>query len=271
MANKKHKNPPLKEDLKFENDLMELRLQVELGMTHLHKGDDIPEEVRSEFLNNVYEFEKQYAENRQVLLYDYIKRPPFRKAEELSPVEITAELQRLREHLRKHRIELGVIYKYSDEVIYKFMTEEFFMKSMNDISIMGMTSHFIYEDYHPNFKEDMDRRACEFIEALLKNTWDDFFSDFYLKKETEWKGKKYNRKELSGIIQAFQESMFKIRRLKIKITNSSYISGSTTGCVTGLLSYESRKQNKSFDGEFEICLALSYNCWGISQVSIPGF
>ena len=41
-------------------------------------------ETENEWLNCIYNFEKQYAENKRIKLYDFLGRPEFRKVNDLT-------------------------------------------------------------------------------------------------------------------------------------------------------------------------------------------
>jgi len=78
------------EKLQKENELLKLKLQSEFGMEKMDSSLD--KETENKWLNDVYNFEKQFAENKQCKVYDFINRPKFRRVDELTKEEISKEL-----------------------------------------------------------------------------------------------------------------------------------------------------------------------------------
>lgn len=60
---------------------------------------NLPPDVENEFLRNVQVFEEAWKDVKYVKGYDFIGRPPFRKAEELADEEIESEVKKLHETL----------------------------------------------------------------------------------------------------------------------------------------------------------------------------
>lgn len=63
-----------------------------------------------------------------------------------------------------------VIYGDTDErEAYRFITEELLDEEIDDIQIPGMVTHFVYEEFHPNDREDAKMWAEEFLSAFFSN------------------------------------------------------------------------------------------------------
>jgi hypothetical protein len=86
------------------------------------------------------------------------------------------ELERLFNLLAENNIFLEVLYDYDSEtlLIYDFITQELFHEEIDDISIPGMNTNFIYEDFHPNQTEELKRESVEFWESYLENDSEHF-------------------------------------------------------------------------------------------------
>jgi hypothetical protein len=136
------------DEIRADNALMKLKLEMDYGM----KGSEFSEIhplIEHQFLSQVLDFEKHYKDAKQVSIYDFLGRPSFRKAEELLPEEFSPELERLRSVMLEKNMVLDCIHTYPDELIYRFITEEFFLEETDDFMIEGMTKGFIYEEFHP--------------------------------------------------------------------------------------------------------------------------
>ena len=170
------------EKLQKENELLKLKLQSEFGMEKMDSSLD--KETENKWLNDVYNFEKQFAENKQCKVYDFINRPKFRRVDELTKEEISKELEKLTEIMRTNGIELSTICDYEDEIIYRFITEELFNQETDDVHVHGMMNCFIYEEFHPNHDYDIREHCNEFVECLISKKWDEFSYNGKIEKDT---------------------------------------------------------------------------------------
>ncbi len=264
-------NPLNPEDeLKAENELLKLKLELEHGMKQSETSLLTPE-AENQWLNRMYEFEQQYKDSQRVKVYDAIGRPDFRKLDDLPGEEIPKALEELLSLMGRKGIALDCCCEYEDAVIYKFITEELFEHEMDDISIEGMVYHFIYEEFHPNHEYDLRRYATEFVESLLHRKWNSEFDVFQLDDIITFKGKDYNSDEISAITLAFQENRtFHIDKLEIKQVIFDVEQGA--GEVQGQLAYHAHSSQSSLfhQGPIEICFEYESGYWYINGFHLPG-
>src|ERR1017187_2494456 len=109
--NDEFKNMTDEEKLHAENELLKLKLQAEFGMENMDSS--LNSGMENEWLKNIYNFEKQYSENKRIKIFDFIGRPAFRKVEDMNKKEISQELQRITELMQSNGIELGIIDRKS--------------------------------------------------------------------------------------------------------------------------------------------------------------
>lgn len=153
-------------DVSVENELLMLKLKAEFGAECISGSGDVPPELINQFLKSVYALEHQFRRSQQeISIYDRIGQPHFKKESELSDRELVRELKRLRNILRKHRLELDILGNRSPREIYRFITEEFFKHQIGDIDVPGYTSHFCYEDFHPDREAEVKQCLIEFLRA----------------------------------------------------------------------------------------------------------
>ena len=166
MENQKDPSLTKEDELKSEIAALKMKLGLEFGM----KMDDtssLSPDVESQWLRNVYAFEQQFSQAKRIKVYDYIGRPVVMKYDELTPDQIRKELERVRVIMENHALELDCICQYDDAIIYKFITEELFEHEMDDMTIPGMTYHFIYEEFHPNHDYDLREHSKGLIETIF--------------------------------------------------------------------------------------------------------
>jgi hypothetical protein len=59
--------------------------------------------------------------------------------------------------------------EYSDEIKYKFISEELIHEEAQMMNMPGMIMHFIYEEFHPNKDFDIRNRIKHFLFTLFEN------------------------------------------------------------------------------------------------------
>ncbi len=257
------------EKLQAENELLKIKLQAEFGMKEM--GSSLGKEVENEWLNYIYNFEKQFSEGKRCKVYDLLNRPEFRKADELTKEEITTELQRIEEIMLSKGIELGTICDYEDELIYRFITEELFEHETNDMQVPGMMSCFTYEEFHPNHQYDICEHADEFIEILISKKWDSYMGGILLSASVSFNDTIYTKETFQEIIEAFQANHKKLKLGKWKTELVLFDLKTETGFLEGDIKYKSITTSEVFEGEVYLEFILEYDYWSISKVVVPGF
>jgi hypothetical protein len=156
------------EDLRMQNELLKLKLKAELGAEPFSVSDISPE-IENEFLKNVLTFEHNFAKSKPAKVYDLMGKPDFKKSDNLTDNELEKELTALVDLLAKKNIEVyfGDNDDYDNQTRYQFITEELFDHEITFALMPGMTTHFDYEEFHPNHKKEIKRRAIKFLTAWL--------------------------------------------------------------------------------------------------------
>ena len=122
--------------LKFENELLNIKLGLEFGLEKYQESHLDPE-IENAWLESIYEFEKQFKHVKQSKVYDVIGCPEFPRLSDLQPEEVAGELKKIVDLLWKHSIVIDYYIKYDDALIYQFITEEFFQHEIEHISAGG--------------------------------------------------------------------------------------------------------------------------------------
>lgn len=139
------------ENLHFENELLQLKLQAEFGAKVIRQADSqLPPEILNVWLNNVYNFEKKHDSTTEVIIYDYIGRPLYAESALLDDNKLSKMLKHIEGILSKHQIILHRKKGYSDRLIYTFITEKLFFHKIHPIDLPGFTNNLIYEEFLEN-------------------------------------------------------------------------------------------------------------------------
>ncbi len=263
------------EKLVKENELLKLKLSAERGAT-FDESTDLDPAIENQFLKNVIEFEKQYAVAKPKPVYEIIGKPVYKKAEELTHDQLSSELKRIDEILTSHGIMMDFLAEYPDEVMYRFITEELFVHETDFISVPGMMTGFIYEEFHPNHEYDIRERAVEFI----KGWFDRDFSEFSWELASEWttdqgiilkKNEVLEKfKSIFKNFKSFQNTDYNILDIHPDVQDGKE---EGLGHAEGMVKYDGLTQEGNrihYEGPFKLYLKLEYNWWNIFFAHWPG-
>lgn len=267
------------EQLRIENELLRLQLQAETG-ADIHQLSDVPPEVENAFLNNILAFERQLDNLEEETIFKIIGEPAdFKKEAELSDEEIEKELPRLMELMKEKGIEVDYGMEYPDRLKYKFVTEELFEHETQKFDIPDMVNHFIYEEFHPNYKLEMDNLAGDFLEKWLsqnieEDSWELAEEWIGADKET-----KYTKSQVLDRIQHIFDAYLRFEHGSFNIEESFFeeqpegASIQATGVVEGNISYDAVLESKEvqhISEAFTLCLKFENGNWEIYSMALPG-
>lgn len=146
-------DPNEKNDLEVDNQFMKMKLMLEYNAKFEEKGEgEIPPEIENQFLKQVMEFEKQFAEHKVVKVFDKIGKPTqFRPVGELSDEDIPGAWEELRDYMFSHQVVLDHCSpNVKEKELYRFVTEELFDCEVDDIKLPGFFTNFIYDEFYPD-------------------------------------------------------------------------------------------------------------------------
>ncbi len=166
------------EQLRYENELLKIKLQAELGAV-FGTSDDIPPEIERQFLEQVLLFEKMKGDTPAVRLGDYLGHQTWPVSDTLSAQELEKEWASVAALLAEKRIHVDFLADYPLSVKYDFVTTELVNEEFYPPVLEGQAVGFIYEEHHPNHAYDLEQLA----ERLLR----DFFNN-EITPETDYLG-----------------------------------------------------------------------------------
>ncbi|MBK8983442.1 MAG: hypothetical protein IPM38_14275 [Ignavibacteria bacterium] len=261
-----------RENLKAENDLLKMKLTAEFGMKEMKS--DLPDELENEWLNNIYNFEKQFKDAKRISVYERLDKPEFKKMSDMNDEEISSELDCFFELMEKNNLTLNFLCDYNDRIKYEFITEEFFKKEIDDIRIDGMNTNFIYEDSHPNHEYDIKEAVDDFFKFFLDERFNEEHTGFiYLNDMISYLGKTIPKNEYIKILITFREEINPAGLDFIEFFNVTFDLEKKTGEVSGAISFsvlENGLPNGQITSEFKLNLIYDeFGFWLISKNSFP--
>lgn len=245
-----------------ENKFKRMKIELEHGGFFGDVHADVPPEIEGIFLDNIMKFENQFKNAKQVTVFEKIGKPSWIKSADLSPEELEVELERLFKILEAHSVFLEVLYDYENEslLIYDFLTLEFFDIETNDISIQGMMSNFIYEEFHPNHYEDLKKDSFEF--------WTDYFANDSERFDEFTLGDLLNSEEMIDFRYSF--TTFKKITINVVAVDFKLKKGKATTKVK--LYFEAVIDNQNtiiFDCESVMKFTHHNEYWYLQEVQLP--
>ena len=115
--------PGSEDDLRAENEVIKLKLELEHGMTG--HGSVLSPEVENQWLKSIYNFETMLTSAQGLTIYDLIGRPEVRPLHALKPEKVSAELKKVLGLLEKNGITIQNLERLDDLAFYRMLTEEF--------------------------------------------------------------------------------------------------------------------------------------------------
>jgi len=164
------------ENLRLENELLKIKMQAESGAFFGGSGS-LPPEIENAFLQNIQAFEAAWQDSKPQKVYDLLGQPDFKMADSLQPEEVSPALEKMHELLAEHNMALDVQGEYDPIVIYRFITEELFEHETDGMSFPGMTSHYIYEEFHPNHTINIERAANDFFDHWFGRQFNEYSTE----------------------------------------------------------------------------------------------
>jgi len=279
MENLTHEQPLSnnpEENLRLENEFLQLKIQAELGAETEISGNT-PAEVTNKFLKNVLAFEKEYAKASPMIIKNLIA--PFQASpiEELSDSQMKSHLDKLELALFEKQIIVDYIGEYEDREKYRFITEELLETEIFNVGIPGFFVHYIYEEFHPNHALDIENRTKELISSwcdhdLNEHKWT--LDEFVILPG----GKTLSKSQAIQQLKAMFNCYSNFRECRYTIDKLDYEYDETTesghGKVTGNVEYIAvaiEQKETRLSGPYIVNLNCQYGWWTINYFSLPGF
>jgi hypothetical protein len=255
------------------NDVRRQRIIEKYGA--IFSGDDgaVPPELEADWLLHIEEFEQQYENARQTTVREYCGNPSFPPFESVPPGGFSDEMDRVVDFFAGHNIFIHTVADASDEELYRFATTEFLDQEIDDIRVEGLTSHYIYEEYHPNEEFAAKCTGEGFVETLFRR--DERFLPLCLSHEsiTVDSGIPKPREEALDLIWAFYRRypLFTGNTIGVIETRLEGDAATVRLNITwsGLEAPEMKPA--AFQGEGIICLKRREpGCYEVIGFTIPG-
>jgi len=113
--------------------------------------------LENTFLNYIKQFEEQSEIAEDIELLEYLGNPQFKKLEEINLQELSKEIDNVLSIYNENLVNISVSEdsEVTEDEYYNFLTIELPKHVMQNMRVSGMTTNFIYEEFHPSDKLDV--------------------------------------------------------------------------------------------------------------------
>lgn len=273
----KFSNDP-EEDLRLQNEFLKLKMMAESG-AHFGGDGNLSPEMENQFLNNILEFEKQHSQSEEKKIKDILGNPVFEKEETLDDAEFEKANKILNDLLEEHQLQIDFSSERSERFKYNFITTEFLEHETPFFFAKGMTSHFSYEEFHPDHEQDIRERTHQFLDDFLERKLDP--ETYYIEDEiAEPDGNIIMREEymkrfeaMYEATQSFEDYSFKIEKIDYELHEDDEEKVSM-GFSEGLITYTivwPTGERRVIEGPFKIYFTRAWDVWKIFFFYLAGF
>ncbi len=264
------------ENLRLENDILKLKMQAQFGaITQISPG--LPPDIENEFLQNIQRFEDAWQNVKFIKVHNLAGMPAFKKAESLSSENIGIELARIEKLLAEKNIYLHVHGEYEPSTIYRFITEELFEHQTEDMQREGFQNNFIYEEFHPNHKLDLEETTEGFFRSWFTKNFDEHsleLSQVMMSAD----GTQFTHAEMVNMLTKTLANFTSFSNEKYKILDTSYewneCNTQGMGFTEGVVTYDAEiesDESVNIIGPFKLYFCNQHGYWNIFYFIFPGF
>lgn len=269
------------ENFRLENEFLKMKMMAESGGIFGGSSESgIPPGIENQFLKNVIEFERNYANAKPQKIIDLLGSPAFEDEKDMDEKKFNDEFIRLNKLLDDHNINVGFLAPQPDRVKYHFITMELFEHEMEFIPVNGMTANFIYEEFHPDHKNEITEVTDEFV--------NDFF-DRKLNIDTQYindeiiipDGNVITKEQLINRLYSMYEVAVEFKSTSYRLDNVQFeIKGETEDGPSGMGFSEGEIQYdmifkdgaiRKIHGPFKIYFGREWGSWQIYFFYLAGY
>lgn len=216
------KNTSYTEILRQENEITKLKIQAEFGI-ELNNEEELNPIIESIWLNQILEYERSMINNKKITVGEMLDYPICKAVEEIGDDEVSVELQKIMELLRHKNIVVDSIHGIDDMEMYRFITQELFLKETDSNFPKNMIVCFVYEEFYPNDESDIKIKTNEFIHALIDKE-ETFIDRYFVSFDDEEKESAFQKMKRRIIL--FRDAFDEICLEEFNITSLDIIHNS---------------------------------------------
>ena len=259
--------------LRRKNEVLKKKITGISGGETVYIAEGVSEGLENQFLQNVLAFEAQYKKKKRVKVIEKIGNPgDFRPVNEIPETEIEQEWLKLYNYMYEKGVDLQVCSpNVNARDLYRFTTEELFKMKTDNISIPGMMTCFIYDEFHPDHQYENQHMVVDYCikDFFCKNK---MFEFHFNRAVTLNNYEKLSWTEYQSLINSYRSGFERTKNLEIKV-NTSIVEnnyGKVSGSYKVLFIKRQQSEEKCGNWTVELCLSKKFGCWLINNIQIEG-
>jgi len=193
----------------------------------------------------------------------------------LDDTEIELALEQITCLMYEKNMEIYFGDGYDSRLKYHFITEELFEHETDFTPMPGMTTHFDYEEFHPNHQKDIERATLKFLMGWFSRDIDECgwqLADYFALPDRKILSKGEVVTQLTNIFEAytaFTDDKYLIKDIGFQLQEDGGL-----GHAEGVLKYRATLESGehiSMEGPFKLYFTLERGYWSIFHIIFPGF
>ena len=257
-----------------ELELQKLRMKAKFGSV-FGGSESLSPEMELEWLKQVESFEDAYSSMKRVTVREILGDLIIKNPEEIPEDQLDKELDDLLDKMSEKGVDLDIICETPAIDIYNFIINELLPHETDDLSGTGFTTHFIYEEFHPNAEHDITHLVEDFLRDFCSVDYYDHIIYNLDKQVYDSKGNLIPREEMLERIRPFGESFEKpkIKEWEVKklLINEDKTEAEFDVFVKYNVKSRDTRAKTIFSGLASFMLIKDdMDYWGIRKFSIPG-
>jgi hypothetical protein len=259
--------------LRRKNEVLKKKITELSGEEMVCIPEGVSEGLENQFLQNVLAFETQYKKKKRVRVIEKIGNPgDFKLVNEIPENKIEQEWLKLYNYMYEKGIDLQVCSpNVNARDLYRFTTEELFKMKIDDISVPGMMTCFIYDEFYPDHRYDIEHMAVDYCitDFFRKN---EVFEFHFNQAVTLNDYEKLSWIEFQRLINSYRSGFEKTKNLEIKVTNSIVENnyGKVSGSYKALFILKQQTEEKHGNWTVELYFSKKFGYWLINNIQIEG-
>ncbi|MDP1675903.1 MAG: nuclear transport factor 2 family protein [Bacteroidota bacterium] len=185
------------------NEAKKKEIKEKFDASFVKTDNTLPPDIESQWLNYIEEFELQFENAKRISVRTFVGNPSFPPLSEIPEHRLHQELLNVLRYLSVHNVNVDFICEVPDTEAYRFVTEELLDLETDDIHIEGMSTNFIYEEFHPNPELDAKQIAEQFLAQFFDRELDYALNNFAEDEMHDSAGKRTGKEEMRKRIEQF--------------------------------------------------------------------
>jgi len=259
--------------LRRKNEVLKKKITEISGEEMACMPEGVSEGLENQFLQNVLSFETQHKKKKRIKIIEKIGNPSdFKPVNEIQENKIEQEWLKLYNYMYEKGIDLQVCSpNVNARDLYRFTTEELFKMKTDDISIPGMMTCFIYDEFYPDHRYDNQHMVVDYCikDFFCKN---EIFGFHFNQAVTVNNYEKLSWIEFQRLINSYRSGFEKTKNLEIKVSNSIVENnyGKVSGSYKALFIRRHQSEEKYGNWTVELCFSKKLGYWLINNIQIEG-